>query len=180
MRTKDYELDVLAVDVDEQTEKKLNVRLNNPNMTGQYDYEKLASLFIDDGIDFKDVGFTQADVEVMFNETELSKMAGYELPEEVKSDVEQIKHMKEKRKTAMATYKNLENEEYYTIMVFDSPQNLQKFKARFNLNASEKYVSGEEVAAKLGLDLPKIMKDEYGREITAEQVDEDFAKEDAD
>lgn len=164
MKTKDYYLDVLAVDVDEKTEKKINIRLNNPNMSGSYDYEKLGALFIDDGIDFKDVGFTQADVEIMFNETELSKMAGYELPEEVKSDVEKIKKMKERRKTALQRYKNLEDEDYYVIMVFDTPENLKKFKGRFSLTNKEKYISGEDVAAKLGLELPVSIKDEFGRE----------------
>lgn len=172
MRTQDYFLDVLAVDVDMKTEKKLNIRLNNPNMTGSYDYDKLGALFIDDGIDFKDVGFTQADVEIMFNETELSKMSGYELPEEVKSDVEQIKKMKERRKTAMQRYKDLENEDYYIIMVFDSPENLAKFKKKFGVKNTEKYVSGEEVAGKLGLELPVTVKDDYGRVVpsTGEDV----------
>lgn len=163
MKTKDYELDVLAIDVDDKMERKLNIRLNNPNMQGVFDYSKLADLFIDDGVEFADVGFTQADIEIMFNETELSKINGYELPEEVQSDVEKIKEMKQKRKDAMAKYKNLENEDYYRVIVFDTPENMNKFITGFQLNAKEKYISGEELAEKLGLKLEITKKDVFGR-----------------
>lgn len=161
-RNKNYEMDVLAIDVDTETEKKLNIRLNNPNMQGEYDLRMLAEVMIDGNISIGEVGFTNADAEVMFNETELAQLSGYEQPQEVKEDIEKIKQMKELRKTAMKRYKQLESTEYYKILVFDSTENLQKFIEHFKLDAKERYVSGEEVAEKLGLDLPMRMKDEWG------------------
>lgn len=161
-RNKNYEMDVLAIDVDESTEKKLNIKLNNPNMQGEYDLRGLAELMIGDNISIQEVGFNQADAEVMFNETELAMLSGYEQPAEVKEDIEKIKQMKEMRKTAMQRYKQLESTEYYKILVFDSPENLQKFVEHFKLNEKERYISGEEVAEKLGLDLPMRMKDDWG------------------
>lgn len=164
-KSMDYYLDVDKIDVDEVKEKELNVILNNPNLQGQYDNEMLADLLIGDNIAISDVGFTQADAEVMFSETQLSLLNGYEQPEEVKNDIETIKKMKEMRKTAMKRYKQLESTEYYKIIVFDSTENLQKFIEHFGLNAKEKYIGGEELAAKLGLDLPMRMKDEWGRDM---------------
>lgn len=164
-RTQDYDVDVDAVDVDEKTEKELNIKLNNPNLQGQYDNESLADLMIGGDISISDVGFTQADAEVMFSETQLSMLNGYEQPEEVKSDKETIQKMKEMRKTALKRYKQLESTEYFKVLVFDSPENLALFTEHFNLNGKERYISGEELAESLGFPMAKSMKDEWLRDM---------------
>lgn len=162
---KDYYLDVDVIDVDLKKEKELNIILNNPNLQGQYDNGMLAELLIGEDILISDVGFTQADAEVMFSETELSQLNGYEQPEEVKNDIETIKKMKEMRKTAMKRYKQLESTEYYKILVFDSTENMKRFIEHFNLNAQERYCSGEEIAEKLGLKMDMQMKDQWARDM---------------
>ena len=43
-RSKDYELTVCVVDVDEKEEATLNVQLNNPSMQGWWDMDKLADM----------------------------------------------------------------------------------------------------------------------------------------
>lgn len=53
----EYSLDVAVIDVNETEEREINIKLNNQNMMGAYDVEKLASLFIQDGVQFSDTGF---------------------------------------------------------------------------------------------------------------------------
>ena len=65
-RKKDYDVPVAIIDVDEKTEKELNVQLNNPSMQGSWDLGALADLR-DDGISFEDMGFNPADIDFMFD-----------------------------------------------------------------------------------------------------------------
>ena len=59
----DYTLRVELINVDEKTEKSLNVALNNPNIGGQWDYDKMRELIPD--IDYKDAGLTEADLNMI-------------------------------------------------------------------------------------------------------------------
>lgn len=59
-KANDYELSVSIVDLDPKTEKELNITLNNPNVGGTWDGEKLRMLIPD--IDFKEAGLTEADL----------------------------------------------------------------------------------------------------------------------
>lgn len=59
----DYTLRVEMIDVDFETEKTLNIALNNSNISGRWDYEKLAQLIPD--IDYKDAGLTDADLNMI-------------------------------------------------------------------------------------------------------------------
>ena len=59
----DYELRFDVIDVDLKTEKEINALLNNPNAQGRYDRDLLAKMIPD--IDWKDAGFTDADLDIM-------------------------------------------------------------------------------------------------------------------
>lgn len=59
----DYKLRVEVVDVDERTEKQMNIILNNPAVGGEWDYDKLRSMIPD--IDYKDAGLTEADLSMI-------------------------------------------------------------------------------------------------------------------
>lgn len=59
----DYMLRVELVDLDEKTEKQLNIALNNISMTGRWDYDKLAEMIPD--IDYKAAGLTEADLSMI-------------------------------------------------------------------------------------------------------------------
>ena len=65
-RSKDYDVPVAIIDVDEKQEKVLNVNLNNPSLQGEWNLPQLESLNIDDDISFKDMGFDDSDVALMF------------------------------------------------------------------------------------------------------------------
>lgn len=76
-RENDYLLRVELVDMDETTEKQLNIALNNLSMTGRWDYDKLAEMIPE--IDYKAAGLTEADlsmigVDFMFQSEEEAKL----------------------------------------------------------------------------------------------------------
>lgn len=59
----DYTLRVELIDVDEKTEKELNITLNNPRVGGDWDYEKMRAIIPD--IDYKSAGLTEADLSMI-------------------------------------------------------------------------------------------------------------------
>lgn len=59
----DYLLRAEAIDVDIATEKTLNITLNNPNVGGYWDYDKMRELVPD--IDYKAAGLTEADLNMI-------------------------------------------------------------------------------------------------------------------
>lgn len=59
----DYSLRVEVGDWDITTEKELNIALNNPNVGGDWDFDKLASLVPD--IDYKNAGLTESDLSMI-------------------------------------------------------------------------------------------------------------------
>lgn len=159
-KTKDYYLDVCAIDVDDKTEKELNIILNNPNMQGQYDGIKLAELFISGGANFVESGFNQADLEIMFDTPELNKILGSDKEvEEVVEDIETLQAMKERRKDAKKKLQEADTDDYFRVVVFNNKQDMLSFCDFFGLENGTRYVDGYRIAEKAGLELPGMMID---------------------
>ena len=66
-KKKDYDILVTVVDFDLETEKKQNIALNNKEMQGDFDLEKLRELMVEMP-DVTDTGFTESDTLQMFGE----------------------------------------------------------------------------------------------------------------
>ena len=99
---KDYDVPVSIIDVDEETEKKLNVQLNNPSMQGEWDLSALADLAIDDGISFEDMGFDAGEIDLMFDgEIDINGEFKDDEPDEEK------KRLKKKSKKKKLVWKSL-------------------------------------------------------------------------
>lgn len=66
-QSKDYDLTLNVVDVDEKEEATLNVQLNQRSMQGDWDIGKLSSLIADFDFDLKDdLAFSDADIDSLF------------------------------------------------------------------------------------------------------------------
>lgn len=61
-----YEVPVAVIDVDEATERKINIQLNNPAMQGAFDVPKLELMFLDMNVSPFEVGFEVTDLTNLF------------------------------------------------------------------------------------------------------------------
>lgn len=63
----DYSLDVAVVEMDSKAELEMLSFLNNVSAQGQWDLDQLASMAVEDGVDFEGMGFDKVDIEMMFD-----------------------------------------------------------------------------------------------------------------
>ncbi|MCI7403957.1 MAG: ParB N-terminal domain-containing protein [Pyramidobacter sp.] len=140
----DYELQVTVIDVPEKEEKELNVQLNNPSMQGDWDLDKLEEMFDKDGLTPDDLGFSQMDMDLMFEGSEkYSKL--FEDNSDVKVMKEEVKKIKNARATAMEQYKATGSADYYFTVVCETQEDKSALLREMNLPVSEMYVSSEHV-----------------------------------
>ena len=158
----DYKLRVDVIDVDEKTEKELNIAMNNPNAQGTWDRDKLAEMIPD--IDYKDVGLSEADLSLlgldfMFKTEEENDLANSlgELMQPVEEEHEaekaqrqaeraaKVAHMKEvKAQVKEAAEKSAGNMDAYLMLSFDNIENRNRFLQRFGYEADSKFIKGED------------------------------------
>ena len=163
----DYRLKVEMIDVDIKTEKQLNIVLNNPNVGGQWDYDKMRELVPD--IDYKDAGLTEEDLNLigcdylLKTEAEndiaetlddvMSEVNGQhraevearkELRKAEKTQEERIRHMKDvKDKVNEDAQKKAQDMEAYVMLSFDDFNAKAQFMQRFGYDKYEKIIKGE-------------------------------------
>lgn len=142
-KNSDYELTVCVIDVDEREEAQLNVQLNNPSMQGDWDLDKLAIMANDFSLDMEDLGFSKEDAAFLFDGddrfTEL-----YNTPEanQVKGE---LKRIKEARSTMNEKLKEGGRIDFYTCIVFSSPEERERFHKEINIPISEQYITADQV-----------------------------------
>ena len=156
---KDYSLQVSMIEVDDETEVKINVFLNNPSAQGEWDNELLQEIKIAyPDIDFeKDLAFDKLDLQYIF--------AGSDLFEEVSSlfdpttkqtdvvdmveEAQKADRLKEARQAErdMRKAENRNDEDYqakyddYVLsLVFENNSAKQDFCRRAHINPNEKFV----------------------------------------
>jgi hypothetical protein len=90
LRKPDYDLTVALIDVDEATEIKGNVFMNNPSAQGEWDIWKLEGLKdILPDLDYEsDLGFDTSEISVMFGDSFLQSDAGQEEKQDVEQGIE--------------------------------------------------------------------------------------------
>ena len=169
----DYTLRVELINVDEKTEKSLNVALNNPNIGGQWDFDALARIVPD--IDYKDAGLTDADLNMIgvdfLLQTEEESSIADELENMMSPIVEQreaekaerkaerdavkaaqeeagraakVAHMKDvKQQVKENAQKQAENMNAYLMLSFDTFAAKAAFCERFGYAPYIKFVKGE-------------------------------------
>jgi hypothetical protein len=142
----DYLLKIEALNVDEKTEKELNVWFNNTQVQGEWDYDKLMSLIPD--IDYKNAGLTNADLQFIGIDFTLQTDAEKDIEQDfntllapVESKKQAVKEAKKQiNQDAEAKVKNMES---YVIVNFDTCRAKETFMRRFGFDAQEKFIKGE-------------------------------------
>ena len=138
-----YSLDVAVIDVDEVEEAKLNVILNNPSMQGEWDLDKLADMSVDFGIDFSDMGFTQTDIDFMFDGDE--RFTNLFEGSEVHETKEKLEKVKEARAASVGDMKERNGINWYSVIVFESEEAKREFYKRINTPIFEEYITVEKI-----------------------------------
>lgn len=155
-RKKDYEVPVAIIDVDEKTEKKLNVQLNNPSMQGDWDLNELADLSKD--VSFEDMGFNKADIDFMFdgdidfdgNLTENDQPSKQETPydDEVEDEKDKLAGLAEFN-DKKSKFRKKENDDtiinFYTKVIFPSNEAKEEFYKKANIPANEEFITFDQL-----------------------------------
>ena len=149
------------INVDEKTEKQLNITLNNPNVGGNWDFDALAQIVPD--IDWKDAGLTDADLNMigvdflLQTEEENSLADALEdmmspVTEQKEADkaakqlerAEKVAHMKEvKQQVKENAQKQAEDMDAYVMLSFDTYEAKAAFCERFGYDPDMKFIKGE-------------------------------------
>lgn len=169
----DYTLRVEMIDVDFETEKTLNIALNNSNISGRWDYEKLAQLIPD--IDYKDAGLTDADLNMIGvdyllqteeenniadalddlmspiigerEEAKAERAAERAAEKAMQQEMEReakVQHMKDvKQQVKEAAISKAEEMDAYVMLSFSSWSAKAEFCERFGYPAEMKIIKGE-------------------------------------
>lgn len=164
---KDYELKVEVIDVDEKREKELNITLNNPNVSGDWDADKLASLIPE--IDYKAAGLTDQDLNVIgcdfLLKTEDENLLSEELDNVMapvqaeKAEEKAIKaaereakvaHMKEvKEQVKQSAQSKVDDMDSYVMITFDNINAKAEFMNRFGYPEETRVIRGREFGDKI-------------------------------
>ena len=154
-RKKDYDVPVAIIDVDEKTEKKLNVQLNNPSMQGDWDLGELADLSKD--VSFEDMGFSYTDIDFMFDgeldidgnfadEPESKRQTPYD--DGVEDEKDKLAGLAEFNK-AKSEFRKKENDDtiinFYTKVVFPSNEAKVEFYKKANIPQNEEYITFDQL-----------------------------------
>ena len=92
----DYQVKVEVIQVDDKTERELNIFFNNPNSQGVWDYDKLAELVPD--IDYKAAGLTDEDLQLIGVDFSTQTEGEREIAEGIEDLYAPIKEQKERSK----------------------------------------------------------------------------------
>lgn len=142
-KNKNYSLDVCVVDVDEREEALLNIQLNNPSMQGDWDIDKLGDIVQDFDINFDDMGFTQLDVDLMFDgDDRFSKLFEKEEVEETKDTLAQIKEARTRGKERLEDKNNIN---WYSVLIFENEKDREEFYKLISVPVSEEYITVDKI-----------------------------------
>lgn len=171
----DYALRAELINVDEKTEKQINVTLNNPNVGGDWNYDKLRELIPQ--IDYKDVGLTDEDLSMigcdflfqseaevgMANElfetmqplaeahqAELESARQERLANQILEREDKIQAMKDlKAQVKEKASQEAQNMDAYIMISFSTYDAKASFCERFGYHEADKFIKGEDFEARL-------------------------------
>lgn len=145
-RGTNYSLDVSVIDVDEKTEKELNVFLNNPSAQGQWNLDILSDLIQQSCLNVEDLGFDLVDAAFLMPGSELTKDTP--TTEKMTSDIQELKDAKKRYREG---YRLKDGVDFFLVLVFQSGKEADAFLEKCKLPANQQYVDGSRLMANLGL-----------------------------
>ena len=151
-KTKDYEIRVTVVDLNEKEEKEANIFLNNPSAQGEWDIDALGDLLSDGELTFDDAGFTDADARMLFGGDERFD-AMFIDNEEVSATKEQIDEVRNHRKESLDEMQKEQSADFYFTVICQTQQDKERLVKAIGAPAYEYYVNGAHLARKLGVEL---------------------------
>lgn len=137
-KTKDYDLVVSVVDIDEKSEMELNVQLNNTSMQGDYDIDLLTEM-ISQGADANLLGFSEADMDIMFGDSDLVEM--FEDTNEAKEAKETLRDIKKNRAEYAEQAKKDNDASYYFVVICENSQQREEMFNKMGVPFSEEFVN---------------------------------------
>lgn len=143
-KTKDYDLTVCVVDVDEREEAALNVQLNNPSMQGEWDLDKLANMTEEFDLDLsEDLGFTESDIDFMFEgDDRFSKLFETKEGENMRGKLDEVKAA---RAESVENLKDRNSIDWYTVIVFENEEERTAFMQSISIPKHEKYITEDQL-----------------------------------
>jgi ParB-like chromosome segregation protein Spo0J len=144
--TPDYELTVAVVDIDDKSEREINILLNNPGAQGDWNLEKLGALLQDNEVklDIDATGFDVADVYKLFGDSPFE-----ERPEQLAEMGERLREVVEATEKAQETARARDSAHFYLVVVFRDDEDRVEFTSALGLE-DNRYVDGRELRRLLG------------------------------
>jgi hypothetical protein len=137
-QSKDYELTVAQIDVDEKQEKEINILLNNQSAMGEFDIDLLGGLI--EEVDYNLAGFDDKDIDSLLGGFDVGLLSDDDLQQRADDYDEGIAH----RKRMQAASQKTNNIDYYSVLVFRDQNNRQEFFALLGIK-DEDYIDGNKV-----------------------------------
>jgi hypothetical protein len=138
-KNQDYSLDVCVVDVDQREEAVLNVQLNNPSLQGDWDLNRLEEMVTDFDISFDDMGFSEDDIDFMFDgDDKYTEMFETEETEATKNAIADVKEARQEMRDKYADKNNIE---FYAVLVFKDKEEKKEFYKKISLPIYEEYLT---------------------------------------
>lgn len=151
----DYYIEVKKINVPIEIEVKLNIKLNNPNLMGEYDNDKFQELLNEfDFIDpIKDLEFDRLDLDYMNIEIDKEEKTEKVISNEDVSKLKEInkKYRKEKKLAEKENGDTIygERNDYILTIVFNTNIDKQNFNAKIGVDRFEKNIKYSKLYDKL-------------------------------
>ena len=139
----DYELTVAVIDVDEREEKVLNVQVNNESMMGEWDLDLLGALNLEDGISFDEMGFIDADADLMFGGDE--RFTALFENDDTAREKDTLKDIKQTRGEMVKELEEAQNAAFYFVVVCKDQKDRDALLGEMGYPNYEEYVHSDAV-----------------------------------
>ena len=142
--------------MDEKTEARLVVFMNNYDAQGEFDQTKLTDLFLEFDLNPEFEGFDLLSVPYEFDERLAQSVMEQGKGELIKDQSpeeseEKIQKLREAKKAGNEKMREKGEDETFIVIACNSLEQVDEVKKALDIPEWEKYVSGETVLAKLGV-----------------------------